>query len=55
MTECQPLTSKCPCEDLDPNHLVQTGGDALIDDCHGNTIVLIGIDIDHLAANDFIF
>jgi hypothetical protein len=31
------------------------GGDAVLDDCKGNTLTLIGISVDDLKAGDFLF
>ncbi|MCR8549014.1 hypothetical protein M4578_14340 [Salipiger sp. P9] len=41
--------------DLAANHLRDIGGNAVIDDGHGNTITLVGIDAGDLGANDFLF
>jgi Ca2+-binding RTX toxin-like protein len=41
--------------DLSSNHLSQSGGNTLIDAGGGNTITLIGVDLNSLTADDFIF
>ncbi|MFS4583442.1 calcium-binding protein [Phaeobacter sp. C3_T13_0] len=41
--------------DLQDNHLSQDGNNAVIDDGLGNTITLIGVDINDLDAGDFLF
>jgi Ca2+-binding RTX toxin-like protein len=41
--------------DLTNNHLSQPGSDAIITDALGNSITLLGVDMNTLTADDFIF
>ncbi|APG48968.1 calcium-binding protein [Phaeobacter porticola] len=41
--------------DLRGNHLSQDGNNAIIEDGLGNTITLLGVDIDDLGTGDFLF
>ena len=41
--------------DLTNNHLSQSGNDTIIDDGQGNTIIMLGVNMGDLAANDFLF
>lgn len=41
--------------DLRDNHMVQQGGNVVIDDGQGNSITLIGLTLAELEANDFVF
>lgn len=51
----RPVSSITSFNDLKANHLDQTGAHAVIDDGSGNTITLLNINSNSLAADDFIF
>ena len=42
-------------DDLKANNLRQVGDDALLDFGGGNSVTLLGVDVDDLSANDFVF